>query len=63
LGRFAPCCAPDALRRKLGDFGKLTQQKFMDIWNGETYRQLLKTYRTRSLCLSCNMRKVTEAAI
>ena len=59
-GRFNPCCAPDAKRRKLGEFGNLTRQRFMDIWDGETYRQLVKTYRTRSLCLSCNMRKTVE---
>jgi glycosyltransferase involved in cell wall biosynthesis/MoaA/NifB/PqqE/SkfB family radical SAM enzyme len=57
VGRFDPCCAPDAQRRTLGEFGDLTTQTFMDIWNGEAYRALTATYRNRSLCLSCNMRK------
>jgi len=59
-GRFDPCCAPDEQRRKLGEFGNLARQNFMDIWNSEAYQQLIKTYRNRSLCLSCNMRRITE---
>ena len=56
-GRFDPCCAPDALRRTLGDFGNLHEQGIMDIWNGRQYRNLIATYRSRNLCLGCNMRK------
>jgi len=59
VGRFDPCCAPDAQRRTLGDFGDLTATSFMETWNGEAYRELVATYRNRSLCLSCNMRKPT----
>lgn len=59
VGRFDPCCAPDAQRRTLGEFGDLNVTSFPDIWNGERYRELLSTYRNRSLCLSCNMRKPT----
>ncbi len=57
LGRFDPCCAPDAQRRTLGEFGNLHERGFMEIWNGEVYRELTSTYRNRSLCLGCNMRK------
>lgn len=60
-GRFDPCCAPDAQRRTLGDFGNLLERRFMDVWRGEEYRQLVGTYRTRALCLGCNMRKPVEA--
>lgn len=56
-GRFAPCCAPDAQRRTLGDFGSLAGTEFMEIWAGEGYRQLISTYQNRPLCRSCNMRK------
>lgn len=59
VGRFDPCCAPDAQRRTLGDFGNLHEQDFMDIWNGDAYQKLVSTYRNRSLCLGCNMRKPT----
>lgn len=59
-GRFDPCCAPDAQRRTLGDFGRVQERGLMPIWNGERYRTLAKTYRNRALCLGCNMRKPAE---
>lgn len=62
LGRFDPCCAPDAQRRTLGEFGNLQERGLMEIWNGEAYRELMATYRNRKLCLGCNMRKPTEAS-
>ena len=58
-GRFDPCCAPDGLRRSLGDFGFLANKGFMEIWNGEDYKNLKKTYLNNDLCISCNMRKTT----
>jgi len=61
-GRFDPCCAPDALRRTLGEFGSLHEQRLMDIWHSDAYRRLAATYRNRSLCLACNMRKPAEVA-
>lgn len=59
-GRFDPCCAPDAQRRSLGDFGNLQEQSFLEIWNGSNYQSLMANYRNRKLCLSCNMRKPVE---
>jgi glycosyltransferase involved in cell wall biosynthesis/MoaA/NifB/PqqE/SkfB family radical SAM enzyme len=59
-GRFDPCCAPDAQRRTLGDFGNLHERSLMQIWSGEPYRSLVQTYRNRALCLGCNMRKPAE---
>ena len=59
-GRFDVCCAPDAQRRALGDFGNLHEQELMDVWHSDSYRHLVATYRTRSLCLRCNMRKAAE---
>ena len=56
-GRFNPCCAPDAERRSLGEFGNLLDTSIRDVWNGEQYQRLLASYPSRSLCLSCNMRK------
>ncbi|NCD34704.1 MAG: glycosyltransferase [Spartobacteria bacterium] len=56
-GRFDPCCAPNAQRRTLGGFGNLNENRFMDIWNGDSYSGLISTYRNRQLCLGCNMRK------
>jgi len=56
-GRFDPCCAPDAQRRTLGELGSLNERGLMEIWRGEDYARLLKTYRSRALCLGCNMRR------
>jgi MoaA/NifB/PqqE/SkfB family radical SAM enzyme len=56
-GRFDPCCAPDAQRRTLGEFGNLQDTALHEIWQGEKYQRLMKSYRNRTLCLSCNMRK------
>lgn len=61
-GRFDPCCAPDAQRRTLGEFGSLHEQRLMEIWQGDAYRRLVATYRNRSLCLGCNMRRPAEVA-
>jgi len=63
VGRFDPCCAPDAQRQVLGDFGNLQKQGIMEIWKGDSYRQLVSTYRNRSLCLGCNMRKPVQEAL
>jgi MoaA/NifB/PqqE/SkfB family radical SAM enzyme len=56
-GRFNPCCAPDAARRTLGDFGNLYRSRLIEIWQGNDYLNLVRTYRDRPLCRSCNMRR------
>jgi glycosyltransferase involved in cell wall biosynthesis/MoaA/NifB/PqqE/SkfB family radical SAM enzyme len=56
-GRFNPCCAPDEQRLSLGEFGNLNSLSIREIWQGKAYQQLVQTYRNRSLCISCNMRK------
>ncbi|MCZ0943785.1 MAG: SPASM domain-containing protein, partial [Gammaproteobacteria bacterium] len=61
-GRFDPCCAPDAERRTLGEFGNLYERGLMDIWRGGAYRTLMATYRNRTLCLGCNMRRPAGSA-
>ena len=62
-GRFDPCCAPDAQRRALGEFGELLDTPLLDIWQGDAYRALVASYRNRSLCSSCNMRKPAGEAL
>jgi MoaA/NifB/PqqE/SkfB family radical SAM enzyme len=57
LGRFDPCCAPDALRRSLGEFGNLQEQSLYEIWRSSAYRTLLDTYHEHPLCQGCNMRQ------
>jgi MoaA/NifB/PqqE/SkfB family radical SAM enzyme len=56
-GRFNPCCAPDDLRRTLGEFGNLREKGIMEIWTGEEYRTLKSTYLNNDLCRTCNMRQ------
>jgi MoaA/NifB/PqqE/SkfB family radical SAM enzyme len=56
-GRFNPCCAPDALRRTLGDFGNLYESDLLKVWQGSAYRELVQNYPSRRLCASCNMRR------
>ena len=38
-GRFNPCCAPDALRRALGDFGNVNHASLYDIWQSDAYQR------------------------
>ncbi len=56
-GRFNPCCAPDAQRRSLGEFGNLKETSLTEIWTGPEYATLVAGYASRSLCRGCNMRK------
>lgn len=57
-GRFDPCCAPDAERRSLGDFGSVTGSGGLSaIWTGPVYRDLERNYRDRPLCGKCTLRR------
>jgi len=60
-GRFNPCCAPDALRRTLGEFGNLNDGSLMEIWTSPGYRNLQQSYLTRDLCRTCNMRRPSRS--
>ncbi len=56
-GRFNPCCAPDALRRTLGDFGNVNTVGLYDIWESDAYLDLQANYMQNPLCQGCNMRR------
>lgn len=56
-GRFNPCCAPDALRRTLGDFGNLQERTLSEVWTGSQYGSLRENYMENRLCQTCNMRR------
>ena len=56
-GRFNPCCAPDALRRTLGDFGNVNGDSLYDIWQSPAYQDLQSSYMEKRLCQGCNMRR------
>ncbi|AVP87926.1 Glycosyl transferase, group 1 / radical SAM family protein [Candidatus Phycorickettsia trachydisci] len=56
-GKFSPCCAPDELRKQLGNFGNVNEAKLEEIWQGGLYKNLQKNYLNYDLCKTCNMRK------
>ena len=60
-GRFNPCCAPDALRRTLGNFGNVNDTSLFDIWESAEYRDLQANYMENALCRGCNMRRPATA--
>ncbi len=59
-GRFNPCCAPDALRRTLGEFGNVNDTSLYDIWESAEYRELQANYMENALCQGCNMRRPAD---
>ncbi|MBL8621204.1 MAG: glycosyltransferase [Myxococcales bacterium] len=61
-GTFGPCCAPDAQRQTLGNFGAVQDGGLMAIWKSDAYRRLVAGYRTRALCVGCNMRRPEAGA-
>ncbi len=64
-GRFDPCCAPDAERRKLGYFGNVNSQKgLLGIWYGADYSNLMRFHMSSPVCRKCTMRRpVSEVKI
>ncbi len=56
-GVISPCCAPDQLRKTLGDFGNIQKTSLTEMMASDTYQDLLANYKTRTLCKTCNMRR------
>ena len=56
-GNISPCCAPDNLRKSLGDFGNISTTTIEDILQSSVYTELVNNYKTKPLCKTCNMRK------
>ena len=56
-GTFNVCCAPDTLRKNFGYYGNVKEDKFMDLWNSDKYRQLFENWGTYQVCKICNMRR------
>ena len=60
-GRFDPCCAPDAERKRLGYFGKINSDGGMTgIWQGIQYQRLVSNYMENEICRSCTLRRPAE---
>lgn len=56
-GKISPCCAPDNLRKSLGDFGNIETSTIEDALSSAQYLDLVKNYKEKPLCKTCNMRK------
>ena len=56
-GTFNVCCAPNGLRRTLGNFGNVIDKNFMELWTSLEYADLIKSWRNYEVCGICNMRK------
>lgn len=56
-GKISPCCAPDNLRKVLGDFGNISTSSIEEVLQSPQYNELVNNYKTKPLCKSCNMRK------
>ncbi len=57
-GRFDPCCAPEAERKKLGYFGNVNSAGGMpSIWNGAQYNILVSSYMQNETCRKCTLRR------
>ncbi len=56
-GNISPCCAPDNLRKSLGDFGNISTTTIKDVLQSPLYTELVSNYKTNPLCKTCNMRK------
>jgi glycosyltransferase involved in cell wall biosynthesis/organic radical activating enzyme len=56
-GDISPCCAPDNLRKTLGNFGNIKTTTIEDVLKSSIYTELVRNYKTKTLCRTCNMRK------
>jgi glycosyltransferase involved in cell wall biosynthesis/MoaA/NifB/PqqE/SkfB family radical SAM enzyme len=56
-GNISPCCAPDNLRKSLGDFGNISTTSIEDVLKGFVYMELVSKYKMKPICKTCNMRK------
>lgn len=56
-GNISPCCAPDNLRKSLGDFGNINHTSIEEVLKSPAYVDLAENYKSKSLCKTCNMRK------
>lgn len=56
-GKISPCCAPDNLRKSLGDFGNIKTDSIQDVLKSAHYKDLVSNYKTKDVCKTCVMRK------
>ena len=56
-GNISPCCAPDEMRKTLGNFGNIENTSIEEVLQSDNYQNLAKNYKQIELCKTCNMRK------
>ena len=56
-GTFNVCCAPSREREKLGNFGNINDNRLIQLFNTENYRDLVQEYKSREVCRTCPLRK------
>lgn len=56
-GKISPCCAPDCLRKSLGDFGNIQSTTLESVLQSDAYQKLCENYKTFDVCKNCNMRR------
>jgi len=56
-GKISPCCAPDDLRKTLGDFGNIETTDILNVLCSPKYLELINNYKSNPLCRNCNMRR------
>lgn len=59
-GKISPCCAPDNLRKSLGDFGNIGSTTLEEVLRSPVYTELVSNYKAKPVCRTCNMRKPVE---
>jgi len=57
-GKISPCCAPDDLRKSLGDFGNYPETSLQSVLQSENYQDLMQNYKSKKVCKICVMRKL-----
>ncbi len=56
-GNYNVCCAPSDKRQTLGNFGNINDIKIGDIFNTNSYKNLVENYKNKLLCQTCLLRK------
>lgn len=56
-GKYNVCCAPSNLREQLGDFSSSDKLSIHEVFNSEGYVDLVKSYRAKSICSKCLLRR------
>ena len=56
-GDISVCCAPDNLRKELGDFGNIKNSTLLQVLESTQYQNLVESYQTKEVCKQCLLKK------